>query len=366
MHTILDAVPEPLRPWAWALVALTVAVVVALAIHALIYLIAVRITRQTEGVADTALVAYTRQPARMVLVLLAIQLVLPLLVTEGSSPDVLRQAVSVALVMSVTWLVIGALSVILDVIKSQHPIDVRDNFEARRVHTQARVLVRTGKIVVGVVGLAAVLMTFPTARQLGASLLASAGIAGLALGLAARPTISNLIAGIQLALTQPIRLDDVVIVDGEWGRIEEIKATYVVVCIWDQRRLIVPLQYFIEHPFQNWTRRTADILGTIYIYTDYSVPVEAVRQELKSIVESSDKWDGKVCGVLVTNTTDRTVELRALVSAADSGKAWDLRCLVREKLIAFLQREYPHCLPRLRAEVLTDRESPPTVQPAVT
>jgi len=159
---------------------------------------------------------------------------------------------------------------------------------------------------------------------------------------------------VQLALTQPIRIDDVVIVEGEWGWIEQIKSTFVVVRIWDQRRLIVPLQYFIEKPFQNWTRRSADILGTVYLYVDYHIPVDEVREELRRIVKDCDKWDGRVCGLQVTNATEKSMELRALVSAANSSAAWDLRCLVREKLIAFLSARYPGCLPRFRVELDQD------------
>jgi small-conductance mechanosensitive channel len=195
------------------------------------------------------------------------------------------------------------------------------------------------------------LMTFPAIRRFGASLLASAGVAGLIVGLAARETISSLLAGIQVALTEPIRLDDVVIVEGEWGRIEEIRMTYVVVRIWDERRLVVPLSYFIEKPFQNWTRKTANILGTVFLYVDYAVPVDEVREQLHRILKDSGLWDGKVWNLQVTDATERTMQLRALMSAPDSSTAWDLRCDVREKLIEFLQREYPGSLPVTRAEL---------------
>jgi small-conductance mechanosensitive channel len=196
-----------------------------------------------------------------------------------------------------------------------------------------------------------ILMSIPSIRQIGITLFASAGIAGLVAGMAARPALSNLIAGVQLALTEPIRLDDVVIVEGEWGWIEEIRPTYVVVRIWDLRRLIVPLSYFIEHPFQNWTRKTADILGTVFVYVDYTVPVDAVREELHRILESTDLWDKKVWNLQVTKSAEQTLELRALMSAPTSGKAWDLRCHVREELVKYLQREYPHALPTVRAEI---------------
>jgi hypothetical protein len=195
------------------------------------------------------------------------------------------------------------------------------------------------------------LMTFEPVRQFGETVAASAGLAGIVAGLAARSTISSLIAGIQVAITQPIRLDDVVVVEGEWGRIEEISTTFVVIRIWDQRRMVVPLTYFIEKPFQNWTRRSAEITGIVFLYVDYNVPVAEIRQELQRLLQSSQLWDGKVCGLQVTNATDRSVELRCLMSSADSGKNFDLRCYVREQLIAYIQRNFPGSLPRLRAEL---------------
>jgi small-conductance mechanosensitive channel len=206
-------------------------------------------------------------------------------------------------------------------------------------------------VVVGITALAAMLMTFEKVRQLGASILASAGIIGIIVGVAAQRTIATFLAGIQIAVTQPIRIDDVVIVENEWGRIEKITLTYVIVRIWDLRRLVLPITYFIEKPFQNWTRVTADILGTVFVYVDYTVPAQAVRDELQRILKSSTLWDGKVCGLQVTNTTEHTVELRALMSAADASKAWDLRCEVREKLVNFIQSNYPDGLPKVRAEI---------------
>jgi small-conductance mechanosensitive channel len=172
--------------------------------------------------------------------------------------------------------------------------------------------------------------------------------------MAAQRTIGTFIAGVQIALTQPIRIDDVVIVEGEWGRVEEITLTYVVVKIWDLRRLVLPITYFIEKPFQNWTRVTADLLGTVYLYVDYTVPFEEVRKELKRLVEESELWDKKVCVLQVTNATEHAVELRALVSASDASKAWTLRCHVREKLVEFVQKNYPEALPRVRAELKQD------------
>jgi small-conductance mechanosensitive channel len=228
---------------------------------------------------------------------------------------------------------------------------VADNLAARQAHTRVRVLRRLLVAAIVTVTACLILMSIPSIRQIGITLFASAGIVGLVAGMAARPALSNLIAGVQLALTEPIRLDDVVIVEGEWGWIEEIRSTYVVVRIWDLRRLVVPLSYFIEHPFQNWTRKTADILGTVFIYVDYTVPIDVVRKQLLRILQASDLWDEKVWGLQVTKSAEQTLELRALMSAPDSGKAWDLRCQVREELVKYLQREYPQSLPRVRAEI---------------
>jgi small-conductance mechanosensitive channel len=213
------------------------------------------------------------------------------------------------------------------------------------------VLARIAASTVLVAGLAFILMTFPRARQLGTSILASAGVAGLVVGLAARSVFSNLLAGLQIALAQPIRIDDVLIVEGEWGRVEEISATYVVLRIWDERRLIIPLQWFIEHPFQNWTRREAAMLGTVMLWVDYSLPVEAVRQEAQRQCEALPLWDKRVCVVQVTETSERCMQVRVLVSAANSGDAFDLRCALREGLVQFIHREYPGALPRVRTEL---------------
>ena len=222
---------------------------------------------------------------------------------------------------------------------------------ARRVYTQIGVI--SNIIIVGIILLTVsfILMTFPAVRQIGVSLLASAGVLGIVLGFAAQKTLGNIIAGIQIAISQPIRLDDAVVVENEWGWIEEITLTYVVVRIWDLRRLVLPISYFIEKPFQNWTRTSADIIGSVFLYVDYTVPMEEVRQELYNILEKSPHWDKKVKVLQVTNTTERTVELRALMSAADSPTAWNLRCEVREKLIEFLQKKYPKGLPRTRVEL---------------
>ena len=209
-----------------------------------------------------------------------------------------------------------------------------------------------------VVALSLILMSFESIRRIGVSLIASAGVAGIIIGFAAQKAIGTILAGIQIALSQPIRLDDVVIVENEWGRIEEINLTYVVVAIWDKRRLVLPTTYFIEKPFQNWTRNTSEILGTVFIYADYTLPVDAVRKELDRILDGNSLWDGEVKVVQVTDTTERTVEVRVLVSAKDSSTAWDLRVEVRERLLSFLQQRYPECLPKARLEMTGEKSGP--------
>jgi small-conductance mechanosensitive channel len=241
--------------------------------------------------------------------------------------------------------------VIRKLILSRYEISAKDNLEARRISTQLDVIERVLIFLVILIAVSSILMTFDKVRQIGVSILASAGIAGVIVGFAAQRSIATLIAGIQIAITQPIRIDDVVIVENEWGRIEEITLTYVVVSIWDQRRLIVPITYFIDRPFQNWTRNTAELLGTIFIYADYRTPIDELRIELKRIVAETDLWDKRVAKIQVTNATDKTIELRALVSADNSSNAWELRCLVREKLIGFLQKNYPESMPLVRVEL---------------
>jgi small-conductance mechanosensitive channel len=337
----------------WAVIMIMVAASIGSLVHVFLFGIARRLAERREGDLGERLVRYARRPARLIMPLVAIQLFFPV-VSPFLSPPVfasLRHALGLGLIAGVAWLIIAVSRVIDDALGVRFRIDESDNLAARRIHTQARVLRRSVTVLIVILTMGVMLMTFPQVRELGASVLASAGLAGIVVGFAARPVLQNIIAGIQIAIAQPIRIDDVVIVEGEWGRIEEFTATYVVVRIWDQRRLIVPLNYFIEHTFQNWTRTEAEILGTVFLYVDYTVPVDAVRQELHRLLQQSDRWDGRAWGLVVTDATDRAMELRALMSAPDAGTAWDLRCEIREKLVAFVQEHYPAGLPRVRAEL---------------
>jgi hypothetical protein len=261
------------------------------------------------------------------------------------------RSIGLAIIGVFGWLAIAMLNVAEDVAAERYPITVRDNFGARALQTRMRVLRSAGVVVITVITVSVILMSFPSVRQLGVSLLASAGLLALVVGMAARPALENLIAGLQIALAQPIKLDDVVVIEGEWGRIEEITATYVVVRIWDSRRLLVPLGYFISHPVENWTRQTSDILGTVTMQVDYRVPVEEMRSELHTILQETPLWDQRVWNLQVTDTSQNGVELRALMSAVDSGTAWELRCHVREGLLRVVNDRWPQSLPRLRAEI---------------
>ena len=352
MNLILQDLEKLVRP----LGTLAAGLLVAILVHYLLFRALDRLARSTKTIVDDSLVNHLRRPAQLIIPILAVNFLLPLVSLPPRVLIFLKQTFSLLLIISVAWLVIKLVYVLEDLILDQYRIDLKDNLEARRIYTQIQILKKVVIVVVGVLALATTLMTFDKVRQLGTTLLASAGIVGIIVGLAAQKSISTLFAGIQLAITQPIRIDDVVIVENEWGRIEEISLTYVVVRIWDLRRLIVPITYFLEKPFQNWTRISADLLGTVFLYVDYTVPVEAVRSELKSILENSKLWDGRVCVLQVTNASERTVELRALMSAADSSSAWELRCEVREKLIAFIRQNYPDALPKVRAELTESAE----------
>ena len=341
---------SPWRHWLYSAAFIAGALALGFIIHRLLFAVLRHLARAASTPYDI-LVRYSKKPSRCLFPLLSLFLLLPFSQIKPQTTDILRQIVLLGIFASLAWLAIGIINALGDVLALKFKIDDQDNLHARRVQTQIIMLRRITNVLIIVIAVSLMLMTFPGIRQLGATLFASAGILGIIAGIAARPTLSNLIAGIQIALTEPIRLDDVVIVEGEWGRIEEITTTYVVVRIWDLRRLMLPLAYFIEKPFQNWTRVTADLIGSVYIYTDYTVPVEKLRQEVYRILTASPLWDGKVWSLQVTDTTERCLQLRALMSASNSSSAWDLRCHVREKMIAYLQAHYPQSLPKVRAEV---------------
>ena len=345
---------EQWRRSLWSVGGIAIAFAVALLIHFILFRVARRLDLRKQTVLAQSLL-YCEKPTRLILVRLLGMGSLPFLPATVIVKSVLAHIIGILLIGAIAWLLVAMVDVVEAVLAYRYSIEMADNLAARSVRTQVQVLRRIIVMMIIIVASAGVLMTFPSIRHIGESLFASAGLAAVVAGLAARTMLSNLLAGVQIALTQPIRLEDAVIVEGEWGWIEEITTTFVVVRIWDFRRLILPISYFIEKPFQNWTRKSADLLGTVFLYADYSVPVEELRQELFRVLQSSQLWDGKTWGLQVTNATDRTLELRALMSAPNGSRAWDPRCFVREKLLQFLQQHYPESLPRTRADVQTLR-----------
>ncbi|MBP2322350.1 small-conductance mechanosensitive channel [Kibdelosporangium banguiense] len=260
-----------------------------------------------------------------------------------------RHALLLALIAVSAWLVIRVLFVIEDTVLQRLNVDVPDNRRVRRLRTQVALIRRLTGATITVIAIASMFMTFTQLRTLGASLLASAGIVGVIAGLAAQTTLTNVFAGMQLALTDSLRFDDVVVVEEEWGRIEEMTLTYVVVHLWDERRLVLPTTYFTKNPFQNWTRHETRVLGAVLLHLDYRAPIEELRTEARRVVEESDLWDRREWILQVVDSTPWTMVVRVLASAADAPSAWDLRCEIREKLIVFMKDNYPQFLPTANA-----------------
>lgn len=294
------------------------------------------------------------RPAWFVAAVIAAELTIVNDVNHGSRGNV-AHGLAIALIVGLTWLAIETVYALSDIalVRLQRALGTRDNRRARRARTQLLMIRRVIAVVAVIIAIGAVLLTFTRVRALGASMLASAGIAGAVAGVAARPTLGNLIAGLQIAFSDMLRMDDVVVVEEEWGRIDEVTLTYVVVRTWDERRLIIPTSWFVDNPFQNWTRHEARVIGTVLLCLDYSVPVDQIRGEVQHILESSPLWDHRDWVVQVTDITTQGVELRMLMSASDAASAWDLRCEVRERLLSFLRERSPEALPRARVEAVT-------------
>ena len=328
---------------------LMLAIAGALLAHRLGYAL---LRRFTNGDGDVRhIVERASGVLRLALILFALAAVLPVIPMDRERTALVQALLRIGVMTAFGWAGIVMINSIAAMMSRRYRIDVADNLAARRMHTQIGVLSSTATVIVVLITSGVIMMSFEAVRAYGVSLFASAGAAGLVLGFAARPILSNLIAGIQIALTQPIRIDDVVIVEGEWGRIEEITTTYVVIRIWDLRRLVVPLSYFIEQPFQNWTRESASILGTVEWRLDYTAPIAVMREKLSELLAAHPRWDRKVAGLQVTESDATTILVRGLMSAGNAGDAWDLRCDIREQMLVWLQQAHPESLPRMRAEL---------------
>lgn len=321
---------------------------------------------ESDSLLDSVLVPVVGTALRLLVPLVGLFILLGAVKLSPTWEWLGSKVLAILLIGSVAYLVIRATTVSEKALLRANRIDVADNLRARQIYTQVSVLrkiVTAGSIFLAV---ACVLMLFQPVRQLGTSILASAGIAGVVLGFAAQKTLSNLFAGIQIAISQPIRIDDVVIVEGEWGRIENITLTFVTVCIWDLRRLVLPINYFLENPFQNWTRNSADLINSIYIYADYTLPVEPLRLELKRLLDENPHWNKKVWVLQVTDATAQAMEIRCLMSSNDASKGFDLKCAVREGMVRYIQTNFPDSLPRVRTELHRDVARHMHPEPAIT
>lgn len=351
--------------WLISLFILAGAVALAVLAHRMVFSVVTRLVARMD-LFWRSLVSRTHGPTRFAVITVTLGFAASISPLTSEQATLLRQLLLLCFIALVGWIAKTALHIWTTVYLRRFKLDAEDNLLARKHVTQTRILRRVGDIMIVVVGFSAMLMTFDGVRQYGVSLLASAGAAGLVVGLALQPLLKNVFAGIQLAVTQPIRIDDALLVEGEWGNVEEITSTYVVLRLWDWRRMILPLSYFIEKPFQNWTRDNAALIGTVMLYLDYETPIEAVRAKVEDIAATSPLWDRRVVNVQVTDFRQSTMEVRVLVSARTSPRAFDLRCEVREKLIGFLQKEHPRSLPRLRAEAPSDHSGmrPPALAAA--
>lgn len=304
-----------------------------------------------------SILARMGKPFSWFLPLLTLNFLVPLMKMRADVYPALNKTVEILLTIAFANVLIGVVKVFEDYVYHKFDIGKADNLKERKIRTQLQFVRRLAVTLILILTVCVILLSFNNLRKIGTGLLTGVGVGGIIIGFAAQKSLSNFLAGFQIAFTQPLRIDDVLVVEGEWGRVEEITLTYVVVRLWDLRRLILPINYFIEKPFQNWTRNNAEILGTVYLYLDFTADLDALRGELERLLDSDPLWDRRVKALQVTNTSEKTMEVRALMSARDSGSAFDLRCNVREGLIRYLQQKDPKSFPRVRLE--EGGESPP-------
>jgi len=353
---VTDLTREVFRLWRefywlpeWVVISVIVAVCVVIgwAANQIVFALLQFIVRKRD-LFWRGLVGRARLKVRVAVMIAALAFAVTISPLDPEPSLAIRQGLLFVFILTLGWMAIGASDMWAVVYLRRFNMAAEDNLIARKHVTQARILQRVSALLIGIVTLGLALMTIGAVRQWGMSLLASAGVVGIIAGLALQPLLTNMIAGIQIATDQPIRLDDAVIVEGEWGQIEEITSTYVVVKLWDWRRMILPLSYFISRPFQNWTRETARLIGTAFLYVDYEAPIDRLRAELERICRETPLWDGDVVNLQVTDISDRTAQIRCLASARNAPTAFDLRCEIREKMLAFIRDQCPEALPRQR------------------
>lgn len=352
-HQIFD-ITLYLPNWIWNMLVILAAILLGL----LVKFIIVRLTRYYNQVERFSFfkstILHLGKPFNFFLPLLAFNLMMPLLTFTGRTLGIISKMIEIGLILATAYMLINIIRVIQDFVKHAYNLEKEDNLQERKITTQLQFLRKLITAIIIVLTIAAILFSFESMRKIGAGLLTGVGISGIIIGFAAQKSLSNLFAGFQIAFTQPIRLDDVLVVEGEWGKVEEITLTYVVVNIWDQRRLVLPITYFVEKPFQNWTRTSSQLLGTVFIYVDYSIPVAELRPEFERLLNASTLWDRRAQVLQVTDAKEKTMELRFLMSARNSPQAFDLRCYIRENMLKFIHENYPDSLPVSR--VITSGE----------
>lgn len=347
----IQDISDLLPPYLWNLILIAGAVIIGLILKFVLVRLIIFYRKKQEYSTFYSIIKHLGNPLTWFIPLLILNLLQPWFLFGPKVEVVFSKLLYIAMVIAFSILLIRTISVFEDYVYHAFDIQKTNNLKERKIRTQLQFLRKMGIALILILTIAAILLSFESMRKIGSYLITTVGIGGVIVGFAAQKSLGNLFAGFQIAFTQPIRIDDVLIVEGEWGRVEEITLTYVVVRIWDQRRLILPITYFIEKPFQNWTRISAEILGTVFIYVDYTLPIQPMRDELTRLLESSPLWDRRVNTLQITDAKEHTIEVRALMSASDSSQAFDLRCFVRENLVTFIQQNYPESLPKTRAVV---------------
>ena len=339
-----------LPPWLWNLVIVAFVLLIGFVIKVFIKLLLnyYKNKKDAEYSFFRSLVTHLSKPLNHFIPLLIANVVLPYLALKDVYADDVKRWLGIFLLISFANVLMSGMKILEDYIYYLYDFNKEDNLKERKIRTQIQFIRKVVTVLIVLITLSLILLSFEGVRKLGAGLLTGVGISGIIIGFAAQKSLGNLLAGFQIAFTQPIRMDDVLVVEGEWGRVEDITLTYVVLHIWDQRRLILPINYFIEKPFQNWTRTTSELLGTVFLHTDYNVPTDELRTELTRLLSLNNLWDKRVGILQVTDAKERTVELRILVSAKNSSEAFDLRCYVRENMIQYLQQNFPGSLPKTR------------------
>ncbi|WP_461451984.1 mechanosensitive ion channel family protein [Mucilaginibacter sp.] len=348
MDTQLQYWSKQFQPWAWNVGVIIFAIGLGYIIKLIITAILRFYKNQNDYSLFKSIITHLGKPLNIFVPLLVLNFMQPLLELNKIYLAPLDRMIGILLVISFASLLINSIRIFEDYVYHQYDLKKDDNLKERKIRTQLLFIRKVIIIIIVLITLSIILLSFNNVRRIGAGLLTGVGISSIIIGFAAQKSLSNFLAGFQIAFTQPIRIDDVLVVEGEWGRIEDITLTYVVLNIWDQRRLILPITYFIEKPFQNWTRTTSELLGTVFLYMDYSIPVDKLREELTRILNTTPLWDKRVGILQVTDAREQTIELRALVSARNSSQAFDLRCYVRENLIKYINEQMPQSLPQKR------------------